>query len=131
MSLARQFFREMRPLFRMLEEPLGRSPSYLGIPTRSLLEDPFFHSPSSLRPAVDVTEEGNNYVVEAELPGVKKENMEVRIGEGGRSVTIEGKIVNRSAPAAEAQPQESSAGAGSTSASEGVLCVFSFGMQHS
>ncbi|KDQ62430.1 hypothetical protein JAAARDRAFT_122365 [Jaapia argillacea MUCL 33604] len=95
MSLARQFFREFRPLFRMLEEPIGRSPSYLGLPTRSLLQDPFFTSPASLRPAVDVSEEGNNYVVEAELPGVKKENVEVRIGDGGRSVLIEGKIFSR------------------------------------
>jgi len=94
MSLTRQFLREFRPLFRMLEEPLGRSPSFL-LPRSSLFEDPFFSNPSSLRPAVDVTEEGNNYIVEAELPGVKKENVEVRIGDGGRSITIEGKIVNR------------------------------------
>ena len=48
-----------------------------------------------LQPAVDVTEEGNNYVIEAELPGVKKENISVRIGDGGKSVTIEGKVVSR------------------------------------
>lgn len=99
MSLTRQFLHDIRPLFRLLEEPFGRSPAFLPYNgrTRSLFDDPFFHSPSSLRPAVDVTEEGNNYVVEAELPGVKKENVEVRIGDGGRSVTIEGKIVNRRA----------------------------------
>jgi HSP20 family protein len=39
---------------------------------------------------VDVSEDGDNYVVETELPGVKKEDMEVRVGDGGRSVTIEG-----------------------------------------
>ncbi|TCD66621.1 hypothetical protein EIP91_001131 [Steccherinum ochraceum] len=99
MSLTRQFLHDIRPLFRLLEEPFGRSPAFLPYNgrTRSLFDDPFFHSPSSLRPAVDVTEEGNNYIVEAELPGVKKENVEVRIGDGGRSVTIEGKIVNRRA----------------------------------
>ncbi|KAH9841536.1 HSP20-like chaperone [Rhodofomes roseus] len=95
MSLARQFFREMRPLFRMLEEPFGRTPSAFGAYPRSMLDDPFFRSPASLPPAVDVSEEGNKYVIEAELPGVKKENVNVRIGDGGRSVTIEGKIVNR------------------------------------
>lgn len=96
MSLARQFFREMRPLVRMLEEPFSRSPAYMGFPhTRSPLEDPFFANPVALRPAIDVTEEGNHYVVEAELPGVKKENVQVRVGGGGQSVTIEGKIITR------------------------------------
>lgn len=93
MSIARQMLREFRPLFRMLEEPL-RSPSYMGtLPTRALFDDPFFHlrAPDAYRPAVDVTEDGNSYIVEAELPGVKKENVEVRIGDGGRSVTIEGR----------------------------------------
>ncbi|KAI0073754.1 HSP20-like chaperone, partial [Panus rudis PR-1116 ss-1] len=46
------------------------------------------------------------YIVEAELPGVKRENVEVRIGDGGRSLTIEGKIVNR-----RSVPQASGSGA--------------------
>ncbi|KAH9854660.1 HSP20-like chaperone [Lenzites betulinus] len=106
MSLARHFFREMRPLFRMLEEPLGRPPTYLGgFPgsSRALFDDPFFNS-SSLRPAVDVSEQGDRYIVEAELPGVKKENVNVRIGDGGRTLTIEGKVFSRSG-----EPQQSQA----------------------
>ena len=96
MSLTRQLFRDMRPLFRMFDEPF-RTPAYMGFPqTSSLLDEPFFRYPTSLRPAVDVSEQGNNYVVEAELPGVKKENVQVRIGDGGRSVTIEGKVVEKS-----------------------------------
>lgn len=119
MSLARQFFREMRPLFRMLEEPLPRSHAYGGFP-RSLLDDSFFRTSSVLQPPVDVSEEGNNYVIEAELPGVKKENVEVRIGDGGRSVTIEGKVISR-----RSEPPENSAVAGSEGvvepAAEGML----------
>ncbi|OBZ71652.1 Small heat shock protein C4 [Grifola frondosa] len=94
MSLARTFFRELRPFFRVLEEPVPRS-GYLGIPTRSVFDDPFFHSPA-LRPVVDVSEQGDKYIIEAELPGVKKENVDVRIGDGGRSLTIEGKVFSRS-----------------------------------
>ncbi|KZT19480.1 HSP20-like chaperone [Neolentinus lepideus HHB14362 ss-1] len=90
MSLSRQFFRELRPLFRMLEEPFGRTPAFYGRPSRSIFDDPFLNSPSSWRPPIDVTEEGNNFVIEAELPGVKKENVEVRIGEGGRNLTTRG-----------------------------------------
>ncbi|KAI0086539.1 HSP20-like chaperone [Irpex rosettiformis] len=78
----------------MLEEPLGRSPAYLGPAHRPFIEDSFFRDSfqNALRPAVDVSEQGNNYIVEAELPGVQKENVQVRIGDGGRSVTIEGKV---------------------------------------
>ncbi|RDX53300.1 HSP20-like chaperone [Lentinus brumalis] len=106
MSLTRQFFRELRPLFRMLEEPLGRPSTFgsLGYPsTRAFLDDPFFTSPASIRPAVDVSEQGDKYVVEAELPGVKKENINVRIGDGGRTLTIEGKVFSRSAEPQQAQ----------------------------
>ncbi|KAI0632096.1 HSP20-like chaperone [Trametes polyzona] len=118
MSLARHFFRELRPLFRMLEEPLGRSPAYFPGPSRALFDDPFFNSPAMLRPAVDVSEQGDKYIVEAELPGVKKENVNVRIGDGGRTLTIEGKVFARSS---ESQPQaQAAADASSTSAAEGA-----------
>lgn len=123
MSLARQFFRDVRPLFRMFEEPM-RTPAYMGFPQmRSMLDDPFFRYPNALRPAVDISEEGNNYVVEAELPGVKKENVQVRIGDGGRSVTIEGTVVERGAPQAEAQAaagNETEAAGEGTQAAEGT-----------
>ena len=98
MSLTRQFFREFRPLFRMLEEPLGRHPGFAAMPGRAFFDDPFFTTPfaQAARPAIDLSEEGNQYVIEAELPGVKKEDIDIRIGDGGRSLTIEGKIVQRS-----------------------------------
>jgi len=95
MSLARHIFRELRPLVNMLEDPLARSSSFYGLPSRSVFDHPFFHSPETFRPALDLTEEGNSYILEADLPGVKRENLEVRVGEGGRSVTIEGKILSR------------------------------------
>ena len=133
MSLTRQFLREFRPLFRMLEEPFGRQPAYMGAfpHARSLLEDPWFQHSNALRPAVDVSEEGVNYVIEAELPGVKKENVQVRVGDGGQSVTIEGKIVNRRSTTEASQPNASSetgsSGAEITQATEGrpfVLLLF-------
>ncbi|KAI0250814.1 HSP20-like chaperone [Lactifluus subvellereus] len=95
MSITRQLFREFRPLFRMLEEPLGGRFGAFGIPSRSVFDDPFFTAPRLARPAVDLSEAENHYIVETELPGVKKEDVEVRIGDGGRSVTIEGSIVQR------------------------------------
>ncbi|KAJ8473334.1 hypothetical protein ONZ51_g7934 [Trametes cubensis] len=123
MSLTRHFFRELRPLFRMLEEPFGRSPSYMGgrFPPREFFDDPFFNSPSMLRPAVDVSEQGDKYVVEAELPGVKKENVNVRIGDGGRTLTIEGKVFSRSGEPQQVQAADaSSSAAGSSGTTDGA-----------
>ncbi|KAI0670812.1 HSP20-like chaperone [Trametes maxima] len=124
MSLARHFFRELRPLFRVLEEPLGPAVYRGGFPpnARSIFDDPFFNSPALLRPAVDVSEQDDKYIVEAELPGVKKENVNVRIGDGGRTLTIEGKVFARSTgelPQAEAT-ETPSASVGSTGAPEGA-----------
>ncbi|KAI0372127.1 hypothetical protein BV20DRAFT_964215 [Pilatotrama ljubarskyi] len=125
MSLTRQFFRELRPLFRMLEEPLGRPPAYrnrFGGPSRALLDDPFFDSPALLRPAVDVSEQGDKYIVEAELPGVKKENVNVRIGDGGRTLTIEGKVYSRSREPRQVETADASStsATGSSGATEGA-----------
>ncbi|KAF8630829.1 hypothetical protein AX17_005188 [Amanita inopinata Kibby_2008] len=102
MSIARQLFNEFRPLFRMLEEPFMRPPTYYARQPRTLLGDPFENAFSS-RPAIDVTEEGNKYILDADLPGMKKENVEVRIGDNGRSITIEGKFAQKSQ---EAPPSE-------------------------
>ncbi|KAH7885386.1 HSP20-like chaperone [Phlebopus sp. FC_14] len=115
MSIARQLLHEFRPLFHMLEEPLAtRTPMAYGLPHRSLFADPFFTSPNAFRPAVDVTEEGDTYVVEADLPGVKKENVDITIGDGGRSVTIQGRAFSRrenTSGESASKSQEASSGA--------------------
>ena len=98
MSLTRSLFNEFRPFFRMLEEPLTRPfPAVTPRFNRHFIDHPFWSENAWPRPAVDLSEEGNNYIVEAELPGVKKENVEVRVGDSGRSITIEGKIVRGTA----------------------------------
>lgn len=104
MSLTRNFLREFRPMFRMLEDPFfGRAPVAYNGRGRSVFDDPFFGlAQSGLRPAVDVAEEGNSFIIEAELPGVRKEDINVEIGDNGRSVIIQGKIVRR--PRQQEQP---------------------------
>jgi len=132
MSIARQLFHDLRPLIRMLEEPLSRSSTYYGLPSRSLFDDPFSYSqaPALIRPAMDVTEEGNNYILEADLPGVKKEDIEVRIGDGGRSVTIEGKTVHRRSGSVDGQTNETSANTNGADA-EGIFLLFCIPETHS
>ena len=117
MSISRHLLREFRPLFRMLEEPISRQglpASYFGFSNpfgRSSLFDTF---PIVERPALDVNEEADKYVLEAEVPGVKKDNIEVRIGDAGRSITIEGKAVEqrRQPEAAEVGDTAESKGSG-------------------
>ncbi|KII91191.1 hypothetical protein PLICRDRAFT_37893 [Plicaturopsis crispa FD-325 SS-3] len=84
-------------LFRVIDDPFfGSARPTFYAPARALREAPFpQNSPSNSRSGVDLTEEGNNYIVEAELPGVKRENLNVTVGDGGRSVTIEGKVFRR------------------------------------
>ncbi|KAH0831950.1 HSP20-like chaperone [Lanmaoa asiatica] len=113
MSVSR-LLHEFRPLFRMLEEPLTRGTAY-SFPRRSFLADPFLASPSTIHPALDLTEEGDNYIVEAELPGVKKENVDITVGDGGRSVTIQGRTFSR-------HPGDSS-GSTETNTSQGAGAV--------
>jgi len=121
MSIARQLFREFRPLFQMLEEPFGRPAVGYGFPqSRSVFADPFFERANALRPAVDVVEEGDKYIVEADLPGVKKDNVDITIGDGGRSITIQGKTASR-----QAAPQSQDTDDG-PAASEGMSATFGF-----
>jgi len=54
-------------------------------------------------PKVDLREVANGYVLEAELPGVRKEDLNVTIGEGGKTIRIEGRSGQRGAADA-AQP---------------------------
>lgn len=131
MSIARQFLREFRPLFRLLEEPLN-STSVGKFPRNSpfaVFNDPFFEGRGAWiqQPAVDLAEEGNHYVVEAELPGVKKENVEIRIGDNGQSLTIEGKTLTRygSSKENDTNVEGQSGGAASTSGDASSTSQFS------
>ncbi|KAH7102540.1 HSP20-like chaperone [Auriculariales sp. MPI-PUGE-AT-0066] len=101
MSLSRNLLNELRPLFRVLEDPFFHQPAALWTGAQqSVPRVPYsaFNRLGVSRPAVDLHESGNEYVVEAELPGVKKDNIEVSIGDNGQSITIEGKVVMRQQP---------------------------------
>ncbi|KAG8857965.1 hypothetical protein FRB96_005456 [Tulasnella sp. 330] len=81
MSLTRSLFNEFRPLFSMLaDKSFSRS------------------FPSSLAASLNLKDEDGQYVLSAELPGVKKENLEVHVGDNGRSITIQGGTLLKSVP---------------------------------
>ncbi|KAL1748429.1 HSP20-like chaperone [Schizophyllum fasciatum] len=62
----------------MLDEPVFRAPGYhpgFRGARATMFDDPFFQN---TRPAVDVSEDNGKYIVEAEVPGVKKDALEIR-----------------------------------------------------
>ena len=87
---------QVRPFFHMLEAP-SFYPTHFITGTRHSLGRGWNRLGIS-RPAIDLHESGTEYVVEAELPGVKRDNIEVRVGDNGQSITIEGRVLTRSIP---------------------------------
>ncbi|KII85563.1 hypothetical protein PLICRDRAFT_115752 [Plicaturopsis crispa FD-325 SS-3] len=91
-------------LFRLLDDPFFRTTPTFYAPARSLRDAPFFQNVTSGggndNSGVELTEEGDRYIVEAEVPGVKKENLDITVGDGARSVTIQGKVFRRNRGAA-------------------------------
>lgn len=94
MSLTRSFFHEFRPFFRMLEDKSMMNPAIFHGSSR--FARPRYTWGWETQPNVDLTDKGDAFVVEADLPGVKRENLEVRVGDRGRSLTIEARTAERS-----------------------------------
>ncbi|KAJ3130170.1 hypothetical protein HK098_005417 [Nowakowskiella sp. JEL0407] len=82
MSLIRRLFPEAKHLQNTIRQPrLG------ALPSLSLFDDPFFNQAGSVfrqarEPAVDIKETEQNFIVEAEVPGWKKENTELSVVNG-------------------------------------------------
>ncbi|KAH8825292.1 HSP20-like chaperone [Flagelloscypha sp. PMI_526] len=96
MSIGR-LLHEFRPLFRMLEEPITRPSTFYSArsPQRiwnSFVDDSGFLQRLASEPAIDLKESDNAYIVEADLPGVSKSDVDVQVGEGGRSLVIRGSV---------------------------------------
>ncbi|PVF97188.1 HSP20-like chaperone [Serendipita vermifera] len=118
MSLSRSLYNEFQPYFRLFEDPFMYQPSS-NVSRRSVGEPFGWHQSS---PSLNLhEEEDGSYIVEAEVPGVKKENLDVRVGDGGRSITIGGHVVRRGQqqPSSPQQQQESATSA-NTSNNQGT-----------
>jgi HSP20 family protein len=62
-----------------------------------LLESPFASlGRNAWSPTIDVLEDKDNYIVLAELPGLKREDIEVSVEDGVLRITGERKVENRS-----------------------------------
>ncbi|KAG9099774.1 hypothetical protein FRC06_004873 [Ceratobasidium sp. 370] len=102
MSLARSFFNDFDPIFRLVQDSPN---SYYNNPTQ--------RSNDHRRQAhVEVTEEPKEYIVRVELPGVQKENLDVHVGNDGRSLTVEGQVhrTDKTAPSGAQSPQPGTSG---------------------
>ncbi|CAE7184535.1 unnamed protein product [Rhizoctonia solani] len=105
MSFTRSLLNDFRPLFRMIEDPFFSSPAVFPRYARPDSWQPF--AALQRQAAVEVTEEGNDVVVHAEVPGVKKENLDVQLSNNGQSLTIEGRVHRASQAAAPAASESS------------------------
>jgi HSP20 family molecular chaperone IbpA len=110
MSTFDLMLREMRPLFRLLDEPFARPfVPFAALPSaHHAVARPRFQPLAT--PAVQLAEEDGTYVVEAELPGVRKEDVRVSVGDAGRSLTIAGSRTSRVARAEESALQAQTRG---------------------
>ena len=85
----RSMMNDLRSTLRLLDEPfftnLPRTFGQFNTPFQPVWPTPRFNaSPSDLR------EEGNNYLVETEMPGVRKQDVTVEFSEGGEVLHING-----------------------------------------
>lgn len=123
-------FKELRKAFRLLEEPFLHHPSSKSVAAPTALG---FHTPlfkafgldnlgtlSGFNGAyIKEAEDGKNYLVEAELPGVKKENLKVEFSDNGEVLHIQGfkGSLPSSANTSDASATQSSATSGEASTS--------------
>ncbi|KAG8903312.1 hypothetical protein FRC00_000153 [Tulasnella sp. 408] len=111
MSLTRALFNEFRPVFQMLDDPFFADP-FTVVPHRQTPQANDSNSQVSpwgkitRTPHVHLTDEADKYVVEAEVPGVPKENLDISIGDNGRSLTIKGNTFSSSESATEGKGKE-------------------------
>ncbi|GAB1523293.1 pre-mRNA cleavage and polyadenylation factor (CPF) complex subunit [Rhizoctonia solani] len=77
---------DFEPLFRLVEEPRTHSQSRQGI------------THTQRQAVTEFSEEEKEYVVRAELPGVQKKDLDIHVGNDGRSLTIEGRVHRTNKP---------------------------------
>jgi len=75
---ARSLFPEFRQAFRMLDE---MQPAFSAFPRFE-----------ASRPAIDVQEKEDAFIFSAEVPGAKKEDLNLSFGDDGQTLTLSGKI---------------------------------------
>jgi HSP20 family protein len=76
------------PVFNRLLEEFG---GYMWDPFRGF-EWPIEYELPTRIPYVDVVDSGNEYVVKAELPGLKKENVQIEVGTNEVSITAKSEV---------------------------------------
>merc|ERR1712072_568253 len=108
---ARTLFPELRQAFRMLEEaPFASFDS----PVRGTLDS------LSARPSIDVHETQEGFEVEAEVPGIKKEDLNLNFSNDGQTLTLSGHFAQQarsnSAASAQTTPVEQQATSEATEA---------------
>jgi len=96
----RSFAPELRHAFRVLDDPFFQ-PSGLRDAMNLVSVE------GSSRPVLDVHEDANQYTIEVEVPGVKKNEIKVEFAEGGKVLVVSGQVNRTIQPGTEAATTES------------------------
>ncbi|KAG8892361.1 hypothetical protein FRB99_002781 [Tulasnella sp. 403] len=120
MSVTRSLLSEFRPLFRMLDDPFYADSDPFSVALRDQQGRDQRDSVSNFirSPHVHMTDETDRYIVEAEVPGVRKENLDISIGDNGRSLTIKGNTVVSSSGPEETSVQQAESPAARSAAAQ-------------
>jgi HSP20 family protein len=72
-----------------LERYLAQIHSVINRAFERFFENPIWERPMSMMPAINMKDDGNQYLIEAEMPGLEDEDVEIEVH--GRQITIKGK----------------------------------------
>jgi HSP20 family protein len=72
-----------------LERYLAQIHSAINRAFERFFENPIWERPMSMMPAINMKDDGNQYLIEAEMPGLEDEDVEIEVH--GRQITIKGK----------------------------------------
>jgi len=85
------FDRKWNP-FKEMDELQNRLNHFFGTPTRTRANDEESMAPARWAPLVDIVEDEKEYLIKAELPEIKKDDISVKVEKGILSITGERKF---------------------------------------
>lgn len=74
--------------YDMLHHPISLLRNEINRTFQRFFDDPFFAQPATFMPTMNMKEEANRYVVEAELPGMEMKDVDIEVH--GNLLTIRG-----------------------------------------
>lgn len=81
-------YRNRKNLYKPVNDPLTQIHSEINRTFERFFENPIWNESMPKMPAINMKDEGNQYLIEAEMPGLKDEEVEIEVH--GGQLTIKG-----------------------------------------